>query len=197
VIANDRTLAYRDGIAYLDKIKSLLPAAEMVDVMDNLRDRVSICNWIGIQIESVNRSLQSHLNACHECFDTHVDVGVSLPLGTASLEESCQSIQIFAVPFASSVRLDGFCNIDTKPTTILVDVGRVAPANWLALVAHEYAHAHLGSPGHDRAYARVLSHLCLGLGFPQPSIIPDDRSLYYWPPYSPSIDPLAWWRGEG
>ncbi len=179
MIGNDRTPAYRDGVAYLDKIQFLLPDPQMVDLMENLRDRVLICNWIGMQIETVNRSLQIHLNACHGCFKP--------------IER--RSIQIFAVPFASSVQLDGFCNIKIAPTTIFVDVGRVASANWLALVAHEYAHAHLGYPGHDRAYADVLSHLCLGLGFAQPSSA-DDRSLYYWPPYVPTIDPLAWWRGE-
>jgi hypothetical protein len=160
----------------------------MVDVMSNLRDRVSICSWIGLQIETVNRSLQAHLSACQECFDPCI--------GKASLAENHRSIQILAVPFASSVQLDGFCNINATPTTILVDVGRVAPADWLALVAHEYAHAHLGYPGHGREYARVLSHLCLGLGFAQPSFQPDDRNIYCWPPYSPTIDPLAWWRGE-
>jgi hypothetical protein len=189
VIDRDRTPAYRDGVTYLDKIQFLLPDPQMVDVMANVRDRVAICNWIGTQIGSVNIILQAHLHACHECFNPIV--------GDASLEANRRSIRIFAVPFASSVRLDGFCNIDTIPTTILVDVGRVAPPDWLALVAHEYAHAYLGYPGHDRAYADVLSHLCLGLGFAQPSSSADDRSLYYWPPYVPTIDPLAWWRGEG
>jgi hypothetical protein len=197
VIASDTTEAYQLGVAYLERVRSVLPDPQMVDVMGNLRDRVSICNWIGTQIETVNRSLQVHLNACHDCFNPIVGVGDSLPLGTASLEENRQSIQILAVPFASSVQLDGFCNINTAPTTILVDVGRVAPADWLALVAHEYAHAYLGYPGHDREYAQVLSHLCLGLGFAQPSFQPEDRSIYCWPLYSPSIDPLAWWRGEG
>ena len=180
MIASDRTQAYQIGVAYLDWVKSVLPDPQMIDVMSNLRDRVSICNWIGTQIESVNISLQAHLNACHDCFDI----------------ADRRPVQIFAIPFASSVQLDGFCNITTVPTMILVDVGRVAPADWLALVAHEYAHAHLGYPGHNRAYAEVLSHLCLGLGFAQPSFQPDDRSIYCWPPYSPSIDPLAWWRGE-
>ena len=180
MIASNQTQTYRNGVEYLQRVQLLLPAAQMVDVMENVRDRVLICNWIGEQIEAVNRSLQVHLNACHDCFDP--------------LER--KSIEICAVPFSSSVQLDGFCNIDTTPATILVDVGRVAPADWLALVAHEYAHAHLGYPGHDRSYAKVLGHLCLGLGFPQPSVIPVDRSLHYWPMYSPSIDPLAWWRGE-
>jgi hypothetical protein len=181
VIASDTTEAYQIGVTYLSLVKSILPDPQMVDVMSNIRDRVSICNWIGAQIETVNRSLQVHVHACDECFN---------PMDR-------RSIQILAVPFASSVQLDGFCNINNEPTTILVDVGRVAPADWLALVAHEYAHAHLGYPGHDREYAQVLSHLCLGLGFAQPSLIPTDRRIYCWPPYSPSIDPLAWWRGEG
>jgi hypothetical protein len=180
VIASNNTRIYRAGVDYLQRVQILLPDPQMVDVMDNLRDRVSICNWIGTQIEDVNQLLHAHLHTCHDCFDPGAR----------------RSIQILAVPFGSSVRLDGFCNIATAPTTILVDVGRVAPADWLALVAHEYAHAHLGYAGHDREYAKVLNHLCLGLGFPQPSLIPDDRSLYYWPPYSPTIDPLAWWRGE-
>ena len=180
MIVSNQTETYRAGVEYLQWIQPMLPPAT-IDVMENLRDRVSIYNWIGKQIATVNRSLQVHLNACDECFN----------LGDR------RSIQIFAVPFASSMQLDGFCNINTTPTTILVDVGRVAPADWLALVAHEYAHAHLGYPGHDRAYAQVLSHLCLGLGFAQPSDTPSDRSIYCWPPYVAAIDPLAWWRGEG
>ena len=180
MIASNQSQTYQNGVEYLQRVQLLLPAAHMIDVMDNLRDRVVICNWIGKEIESVNISLQAHLSACHDCFDP----------------SDRQPVEIFAVPFSSSVRLDGFCNINISPTTILVDVGRVPSADWLALVAHEYAHAHLGYPGHDRAYAEVLSHLCLGLGFPQPSIDPVDSSLHYWPMYSPSIDPLAWWRGE-
>jgi hypothetical protein len=180
VISSSQTPAYRDGVAYLQQVQLLLPDPRMIDVLQNVRDRVLICNWIGDQIELVNRSLQANVQACHECFDPVVR----------------QSINIFAVPFASSVPLDGFCNITTVPTTILIDAGRVAPADWLAVVVHEYAHAHVGHPGHDRAYAQVLSHLCLGLGFRQPSMISNDQSLYSWPIYSSVLDPLAWWRGE-
>jgi hypothetical protein len=149
----------------------------MVDVMANLRDRVSICTWIGNSIESVNVRLRSYLKTCDECFN---------PIDR-------RSIQIFAVPFATSVRLDGFCNIDTDPTTILVDVGRVPPPDWLALVAHEYAHAHLGVAGHDAEYAKILDRLCLGLGLPS---IQQNSSLAHWPPYRPNVDSMAFWRGE-
>ncbi len=149
----------------------------MVDVMANLRDRVSICTWIGTSIGSVNLRLQSCLKVCDECFN---------PVDR-------RSIQIFAVPLATSVRLDGFCNIDTNPTTILVDVGRVPPPDWLALIAHEYAHAHLGVAGHDAEYAMILDRLCLGLGLPS---IGQNTNLHHWPPYQPTIDPVAFWRGE-
>ncbi len=165
-------------MAYLLRMRLLLPDPQIIDVMDNLRDRISICTWIGDRIESINRLLQSHLNACHECFN---------PIDR-------REMQIFAVPFADSARLDGFCNITICPTTILVDVGRVTPVDWLALVAHEYAHAHLGYPGHHQEYANILSHLCLGLGLAQPTN--HEQNLYSWPPYAPVLDPLAFWRGE-
>jgi hypothetical protein len=175
---SEQTQTYRDGVEYLRQIESRLPDPRMVDVMANLRDRVVICHWIGSQIEGINALLRSHVETCHQCFDI----------------SDRREIEILAVPLADAVGLDGFCNITTVPTTVLIDVGRLAQSDWLALVAHEYAHAHLGYPGHDRAFADVLSHLCLGLGFAQPVLT--DRQLHYWPPYPPEIDPLAWWRGE-
>ncbi len=169
------------GVEYLAKIVTLLPESQLVDVASNLRDRGAIYHWIGSSIAAVNLQLQAQLNACAECF---------MPLDR-------QSIQIFAVPLASTVRLDGLCNLATTPMTILVDVGRVSRSDWLALVAHEYAHAHLGYAGHDREYARILGHLCLGLGLAQPPLGSIETNLYSWPPYAPNLDPLAFWRGEG
>ncbi len=177
-----QTQAYQDGVEYLAQIAAVLPDRQPIDVMANVRDRISICTWIGRSIGVVNLRLQAHLRACDECFK---------PLDR-------RSIQIFAVPLAASMRLDGFCNILTNPISIFVDVGRVAPPDWLALVAHEYAHAHRGAAGHDREYAKILSHLCLGLGLglPVQSSTQTESSLAYWPPYQPTIDPLAFWRGE-
>jgi hypothetical protein len=188
VISKEQTQAYQAGVDYLQQISVLLAVGgasplenrQMVDVMANLRDRVTICTWIGKSIGVVNLRLQSHLRTCDECFK---------PLDR-------RSMQIFAVPLAASIRLDGFCNIATSPISILVDVGRVAPPDWLALVAHEYAHAHLGAAGHDAEYALLLNHLCLGLGLPVRSSIHSNSSLAVWPPYQPTIDPLAFWRGE-
>lgn len=170
----------RAGVDYLHRVSGFLPETGMVDVMDNIRDRDSICQWIGKSIEAVNLQLQIYLRACDECFN----------------DIYRKPVQIFAVPFAASVPLDGFCNISVMPTTILVDVGRVTPDDWLALVAHEYAHAHLGYPGHDAEYAKVLNHLCLGLGLPVRSSSDSNLSLQYWPPYRSITDPLAFWRGD-
>lgn len=171
--------ACQQGIEYLAKIATLLPS-QAIDLDLNLRDRELIWAWIGNSIGTVNQRLQLHLSACADCFQPR----------------DRRSIQIVAVPLATSLGLDGFCNITTTPRTILVDVGRVEPSDWLALVAHEYAHAQLGYAGHDRRYGEVLSHLCLGLGLPQPrlSVEPDD--LRHYPPYLHTADPLAFWRGE-
>jgi hypothetical protein len=175
-----QTQLFERGVEYLQRMQTRLPQPQMVDAIANIRDRDRICSYIGKQIEIVNLLLQAHLDACHECFK---------PIDR-------RSIEIFAVPFAPSVGVDGCCNLASTPTTIFVDLGRVAPPDWLSLIAHEYAHAHLGFPGHDRAFARILQHLCLGLALPQPLPTATPESLRYWPPYAPTIDRLAFWRGE-
>lgn len=171
--------AYTRGVEYLRVMQTLVPEPAMVDVMSNLRDRTTICVWIGTHIWAVNEALQQCLLACHECFHVH----------------QRRYITIYAVPLAQPYQLDGLCNISTNPTTILIDAGRVAPEHWLSIVAHEYAHAHLGSPGHDPRFARVLAHLCLGLGL-QPPSAETEAGLRSYPPYIPTSDPLAFWRGE-
>ena len=77
--------------------------------------------------------------------------------------------------------------------TIVVDVGRVERHHWLGLVAHEYAHAQVGKPGHDQAFADVLNHLCLGLGLPCPGNT--EAQLKSYPGGLPVVDALALWRG--
>jgi hypothetical protein len=175
-----QTQLFDRGVEYIQRMQSLLPDPHMVDVMANVRDRSQICLWIGTHIAAINLLLQSYIKACHECFE----------IGER------RSIDIFALPFAPSVGLDGFCNLSTTPISIFVDIGRVAPADWRSLVVHEYAHAHLGYAGHDHRYARTLHHLCLGLALPQPLSTATPESLRYWPPYAPIVDRLAFWRGE-
>lgn len=173
---------YIRGFEYLQMVQSFALESRMVDVMENLRDRTIICNWIGQNIDFINTQLNTYLQACHECF----------------YPEERRKIQIFAVPLAQSLGIDGLCNIWMRPITILIDVGRMAPENWLGLVAHEYAHAHVGSVGHNQEFAKVLFHLCLGLGFPLPVWEEGtiEKNLRSWPHCRSMTDSLAFWRGE-
>lgn len=172
--------AYQRGVSYLEQVQSLVLEPGMVDVMQNLRDRVAICTWIGQQIEAVNTELQHCLEACHDCFHP-----TERPV-----------IEIFAVPLAPAFGIDGLCNVLRRPIAILVDVGRILPQDWLSIVAHEYAHAYSGDFGHHQQFVNVLYHLCLGLGLEPPTGANADQ-LRYWPFCQSTQDPLAFWRGEG
>jgi len=166
------------GLDYLYVMRGLALDPEMVDLMFDLNARSPICTWIGDRIDQVNSSLQQCLQACHRCF--HLT--------------DRPTVQIFAAPLAARFGIDGLCNLSTTPTTLLIDVGRVVPQDWLALVAHEYAHAHAGAPGHHSAFAHSLAHLCLGLAIAHPPA--SENRLRVYPSYRSTSDPLAFWRGE-
>ncbi|WP_171572332.1 hypothetical protein [Leptolyngbya sp. Cla-17] len=169
------------GLDYLYGVRSLALVPEMVGVVDDLAHRGSICTWIGDHIDRVNSQLNAYLQMCHDCFH---------------LQEQ-RSIQIFAAPLVRSFEIDGFCNLQTNPITILIDVGQVVPEDWLRLVVHEYAHAHAGFPGHHSQFGRSLAHLCLGLEIPFPLDQPDHGDwLRFYPDCVATQDSLAFWRGE-
>jgi hypothetical protein len=173
---------YQRGFEYLQMVRGFALESRMIDVMENIRDNTKICNWIGQNIDSINTKLNVYLQACHECF----------------YPEQRRNIQIFAAPLAQSLGIDGLCNIWMQPVTILIDVGRMAPSDWQGLVAHEYAHAHVGSVGHNQEFAKVLFHICLGLGFAPPvwEFGMMEESLRSWPYCKFNVDPLAFWRGD-
>jgi hypothetical protein len=154
----------------------------MVDLVHDAANRTPVCTWIGNHIEAVNASLAGLLQACQQCFHPWEQ----------------RSIRAVAVPLAQGFEIDGFCNLKTNPITLLLDVGRVVPEDWLALVMHEYAHAHVGSPGHHQAFAEVLAHLCLGLEI-APPVWEGEMEAYLrvYPKYRNTVDRLAFWRGEG
>ncbi|RCJ14564.1 hypothetical protein A6S26_10635 [Nostoc sp. ATCC 43529] len=177
-----QTDAFTRGRDYLHLVQEFALEPGMVDVFDNLRDRIAICTWIGKNINSVNATINTYLEACHQCFHP----------------QERRHIQIFAVPIAQSFGIDGLCNILTNPITILVDVGRVAPKDWFGIVVHEYAHAHLGDYGHNQQFAKILSHLCLGLGLEPPLWEAGmEATLRSWPYCQSTIDPLEFWIGKG
>jgi hypothetical protein len=167
-------------MAYLKHVQQLALEPAMVDVFDLCR-RSEVCTWIGTFIDQVNATLKTYLEACHACFRTW----------------ERRSLQIWAAPLEQSFGIDGLCNLKTRPMTILIDVGRVVQQDWLGLVIHEYAHAHLGTPGHTPEFAAVLAHLCLGLGLATPIWQPGQEAmLRHWPHCQPTPNPLAFWMGQ-
>jgi hypothetical protein len=167
------------GLTYLSGVRSLASTPELIHHLSDFEHRRSVCIWLGEHIESVNLYLKACLQRCLDCFH--------------AWEQPVT--QIYAVPFDPSFSIDGFCDFQANPIALLIDVGRVMPQDWLALVLHECAHAYTGSPGHDAAFARSLTHLCLGLDIaPPPAPIEDELRFY---PYCiATADPLAFWRGE-
>ncbi|NER31595.1 MAG: hypothetical protein F6J89_29260 [Symploca sp. SIO1C4] len=143
-----------------------------------LSDR--IYKWVGNHIDEINAELNAYLEACHSCFH----------------EFARRPMRILAAPLAQNYGIDGLCNVSSNPVVILVDVGRTAPQDWLSIVVHEYAHAHLGVPGHDQRFFDVITHLCLGLGLeppqPQPAL---EAYLRNWPHCASTANPLAFWMG--
>ena len=134
----------------------------------------------------VNLLLNAYLHACHQCFAA----------------DQRPVVRIMAAPLAAQLGLDGFCNTFLQPTPILIDIGRIAPQDWICVVAHEYAHAYLQSPGHHAQFLAVLNHLCLGLGLAPLTqaepLSPEalEQQLRHWPPCMAQAESLAVWRGD-
>lgn len=169
------------GLDYLYQVRSLALEPDLITLVYNLEERIPVCLWIDRHIDWVNSQLQACLQACNDCFYPWQQ----------------PSIQIFAAPFSDPFGLDGLCNLHTSPITILIDVGRIVPQDWIALVAHEYAHAYLASPGHHFEFVQTLTHLCLGLGLDLPTVSPTAEDLWRsFPPCRRTTHPLDFWRGQ-
>lgn len=170
------------GLDYLYGVRTLALEPEMISLVDHLTERIPVCIWIGQQIQAVNTQLNAHLQACHDCFHPWEQ----------------PAVQIFAAPLEQAFGLDALCNFQTQPLTLLIDLGRVEPEDWLRQVVHEYAHAHAGFPGHHRQFAQSLAHLCLGLEITPPADEPGmEDALRFYPSCRSTQDPLMFWRGEG
>ncbi len=181
LIITTSTDPFTRGLDYLYGLRSLAIDPDMIDVMHDPVRRVPVATWIGENIDRINTELQALVQACDDCFH----------------KTSRPQIQIWAAPLAQSYNICGLCNLQTKPTTLLVDLGRVEPADWLALVVHEYAHAQAGTPGHHQDFAIALSHLCRGLSLKLPAIEPgkeDELRLY--PSCQIVIASWPWWQGQ-
>lgn len=164
----------------MQKMQRLALDPTLVELRVSTAYKQQICCAIALQIAQINQELETYLSWCQQCF----------------YPQQRLNVQIFAVPFAQHLDIDGLCNPHTEPITILIDVGRIVRQDWLSAIAHEYAHAQVGTPGHHQAFLKTLTHLCLGLGLtpPPPEGLPESQ-LRNWPPCQPVADPLAFWLG--
>lgn len=131
-------------------------------------------------LDQLNQRFYAQLVACQDCFHPANRVAV----------------QIYVAPINPRFQADAFCNLQQSVATIVVDPSRIAPSDWLAVVAHEYAHV-VGGAGHGPRYARMLGHLCLGLGLGDPGAnlgLMSEADLQSYPPCR-SLPPAAdfWW----
>ncbi len=169
------------GCDYLAMVRQLALMPGLVLWVQGEPHEERLCTWIGTHVAAVNRQLQVLLQACHGCFHPW----------------ERPSLQVWAAPLAPSCGLAGVCNLQTQPGTLLLDVGRVVPADWLRLVAHEYAHAQAGTAGHHARFAQALTQLCLGLALAPP--LEEGVSAAVWccyPVCQLTRDPLAFWQGR-
>ncbi|MFB6274795.1 MAG: hypothetical protein ABEI32_01445 [Halothece sp.] len=167
------------GKVYLQKMQALALEPSLVQLQLDAEQERQLCSAIAPRIAQINQELAAYLLQCQQCF----------------YPQQRLSIQIFAAPFAQHLNIDGLCNLNTDPITILIDVGRMIPQHWLCAIAHEYTHAQVGMAGHHQAFRKTLTHLCLGLGLtPPPHDLPES-DLRKWPPCQPTSDPLAFWLG--
>lgn len=138
-------------------------------------------DWIGQYIHQVNRQLHGILGELLGCFEL----------------AQRPAVQIFAAPIAPQAGVDGFCSaLGTRLTTLMVDPGRIVPADWPRLVAHELAHGVAGAGGHGAEFGRAIAHLCLAQDLPVPSPSLDAEALRHWPPCHRTAQPEHFWLGQ-
>lgn len=168
------------GRAYLQDLEQLVPTSDLITRPDSLHAPQIDCAWIGQEIHRLNRALYQLLIRCQDCLQP----------------SNRPQAAIFAAPLAITAGIKGFCNVALRPTPLLIDVGQIHPQDWLAIVAHEYAHAIAGDRGHGTAFQSALSHLCLGLGLLPPPLQAADPDLWpIWPPCRQPSYGSGFWRG--
>ena len=103
-------------------------------------------------------------------------------------------VQVLAAPIAFRVGVDGFCHLQTRPITLIVDPSRILPADWPHLVVHELAHAVAQGAGHGPRFFQALSTLCIAQDLPIPPSDSLQRGMLpYWPPCRPNPEAEQFW----
>jgi hypothetical protein len=170
------------GLAYLEQLRQFELEPGMIDFWGDQADRHHLYAQVAAHSPQLNATLRRHLQACADCFYLENQV----------------CLEIYAAPLVPTLGIDAFCNIRLRPGVIVVDLGRVMAADWLKVVAHEYAHGLVGSVGHSPRFAQVVGHLCLGLGLAIPPASPlSAAQLRSYPPCHATLCPIDFWRRGG
>jgi hypothetical protein len=152
---------------------------------------------MGQHIHRVNQRFHSILSDLLDCFEA----------------ASQPNVQILAAPIAPHAGVDGFCcdvpdldlqsdspegRLRERPSaiTLMVDPGRIVPADWPGLVAHELAHGIVRMPGHGAEFRRAIAHLCMAQDLPLPPPQLDAEGLSSWPPCRHNPQPEMFWLGQ-
>lgn len=164
---------------YLGLLRDLAVQPSWIS-LDHIADPPGVAlSWIGLHIHHVNRQLNAILIDLLACFEV----------------TQRPNVQIFAAPIATQAGVDGFCS-DRSPITLMVDPGRIVPADWPGLVAHELAHGVARASGHGAEFAGAIAHLCLAQDLPVPPPNLGADALSHWPPCRRSLDPKQFWLGK-
>lgn len=172
------------GAQYMGVLRDLAVQPEWVSLAEVADPPGAALLWIGQHIHRVNQRLNGILEDLLGCFEP----------------AQRPQVQIFAAPIAPRAGVDGFCNRCTAPITLMVDPGRIVPADWPGLVAHELAHGVAGlmaqEEGHGHGFGRAIAHLCLAQDLPLPPPNLKADALRYWPPCRRNPHPEAFWLGQ-
>ena len=172
------------GAQYMGVLRDLAVQPEWVSLAEVVDPPGAALVWIGQHIHRVNQRLTGILEDLLDCFEP----------------AQRPQVQIFAAPIASRAGVDGFCNRRIAPITLMVDPGRIVPADWPGLVAHELAHGVAGAiaqgEGHGDEFGRAIAHLCLAQDLPLPAPNLKADALRYWPPCRRNPHPEAFWLGQ-
>ena len=160
---------------YLQALRDLAVRADWITLGDGATPPTAALIGIGQYVHAINRQLDRILQHFLDCFE---------------IAQQPQ-VQVFAAPIMAKAGIDGFCNFQHHPITLMVDPSRILTADWPHLVAHELAHGIARTDGHGPRFKQALDHLCLAHDLPlAPGNSLETNVLPYWPPcrQNPSRD---------
>jgi hypothetical protein len=162
---------------YLRVLRDLAINPYWIGLSESGADCSQAMESLGLHIDGVNQQLDDILQECLACFHP----------------EKRPAVQILAAPIVPRAGLDGFCNLEVQPITLMVDPSRIMRADWNKLVIHELAHGMARSAGHGETFRDALSHLCLAFDLPEPPGAASAQVLQSWPPYQTNPAWATFW----